>query len=62
MAHWYQIRIIVNDETEDAITNFLFELGCIGCQKINSEIAAHFLINVSIHEICQQLLDIALNW
>lgn len=55
MAHWYQIRIIVNDETEDAITNFLFELGCIGCQQINNEIAAYFSDTCLIHEICQQI-------
>ncbi len=40
--NWFEVRIQVTDASEEAILNFLFELGSEGCQQINGEVVAYF--------------------
>ncbi len=40
--NWYDVRIPVSETSEEAILNFLFELGSEGCQQINGEVVAYF--------------------
>lgn len=42
MADWLQIRVRVTRETEEAILNFLFEIGSIGCQQHENSVFAYF--------------------
>lgn len=38
---WVEIRIPINDENQESITNFLFELGAEGCLEENENIVAY---------------------
>jgi ribosomal protein L11 methyltransferase len=40
---WVEISLPVNDTIEDAITNFLFELGAVGCQAQGEVLRGYFL-------------------
>ncbi len=42
MPGWFEIRLNANSETMGAVTNFLFELGCAGCEENGNEIVAYF--------------------
>lgn len=39
---WYEVRIPITEASEEAILNFLFELGSEGCQQVNGEVVAYF--------------------
>lgn len=41
--YWIEVSLPVTIETEDAITNFLFELGALGCYNREDIIFAYFL-------------------
>ena len=55
MANWYEIRIPVTDKTEDAILNFLFELGCGGCQQVQGEVIGYFSTDVEKKNVEQKV-------
>ncbi len=40
--HWIEISLPVTNETEDAVTNFLFELGAQGCYNQEDLLRAYF--------------------
>ncbi len=39
---WIQVCVPVNRDIEDAVANFLFELGSSGCQQNENEVVAYF--------------------
>jgi len=39
---WYGIKISITPETEEAITNFLFEIGGVGCSVMDDVLMAYF--------------------
>ncbi len=44
--YWIEISLPVTNDTEDAITNFLFELGSLGCYNREDILYAYFLKSV----------------
>lgn len=42
MHDWLQIQLPTTRETEDAIINYLFEMGCVGCQQLDFAVRAYF--------------------
>lgn len=40
--NWIEVQILVNAETEDSISNCLFELGSVGCSVIDDVLHAYF--------------------
>lgn len=60
MKTWLEVRIQINPEIEEAVSNYLFELGCTGCQQTGNAIIAYFPGDVStqtIPEKVQRYLD-----
>ncbi|MFQ5821836.1 MAG: 50S ribosomal protein L11 methyltransferase [bacterium] len=55
MNQWIEIQITVNDETEDAIVNHLFELGSLGCRQFEDKVLAYFSAEIPINEISRKL-------
>lgn len=51
MANWVEVRAPVTQEIEEALVNFLFELGSCGCQQLRQEVVAYFSDDVSKSEI-----------
>ncbi|MBD3290830.1 50S ribosomal protein L11 methyltransferase [candidate division KSB1 bacterium] len=52
---WTEIRIRTTPETEDIISNFLFEIGCTGCQSDEDGLKAYFDESVSSFKIVEKL-------
>ena len=42
MSDWFELHVSVTPETSDAISNYLFELGCTGCQEVEDKLIAYF--------------------
>ncbi len=39
---WLKLRVKVDPHNREAVANFLFELGCCGCEERESELVAYF--------------------
>lgn len=57
MHDWLQVHVAATPETEDAIINYLFEIGCAGCQQLESSILAYFPKNFRKTEIEAKIAD-----
>lgn len=42
MQHWIEVSVEVNPEIEEAVTNYLFELGCTGSEQTENSVIAYF--------------------
>ncbi|MFQ5649159.1 MAG: 50S ribosomal protein L11 methyltransferase [bacterium] len=42
MAPWFEIRIPATDANREALLNFLFDMGCAGCQQLEQEVLSYF--------------------
>jgi ribosomal protein L11 methyltransferase len=41
-GEWWQLRVPVSAEIEEAMSNLLFDLGCSGCQQFENALSAFF--------------------
>jgi len=55
MQHWIEVRVDVNPDIEEAITNYLFELGCTGSEQTENAVIAYFPTAATQHEILENI-------
>lgn len=53
--NWIEIKIRTNPETEEIISNFLFEIGCTGCSGEDDYLKAYFDETATSIEIMEKL-------
>ena len=53
--NWIEIKIRTTSETDDIISNFLFEIGCTGCHSTEDGLKAYFDEKVPSIEIVEKL-------
>ncbi len=56
-AQWLEVRVFVVPEIEEAVCNFLFELGSAGCQQFEYAVSGFFPAAVGAEEIQSKLLN-----
>ncbi len=54
-AQWFQVRVAITAEIEDAVIGFLFDLGSKGCQQFEHSVTAFFPAEENHLEISQRL-------
>lgn len=54
-AQWFQVRVAITPEIEDAVVGFLFNLGSNGCQQLEHSVTAFFPPAENRLEISQRL-------
>ena len=53
--NWIELKIRTNPDTEEIISNFLFEIGCTGCSSEDDYLKAYFDETTSASEIVEKL-------
>lgn len=54
---WLQVTLPVNDAIEGSLINYLFELGCCGCQQLEKTVVAYFSGQIQQQAIHQKIKD-----
>lgn len=60
MKNWLEVSIPINAEIEEAVSNYLFELGCSGCQQTEHTLIVYFSddgAKVSLMQSIQRYLE-----
>lgn len=50
-SHWFQISMTVSSDVREAVTNFFFENGSVGCQEDENGVIAYFPSQINSDEI-----------
>jgi len=57
MQTWLEVNIPINTEIDEAVTNYLFEIGCLGCQQSGNAVIAYFPDDSSMVGLIQRYFE-----